>query len=117
MPPASTSWSRAPRAAACATCVALLACGSEPAAIVASGRVDRELGPAPLRVCFEGAAPAAGGLPVSLAWDFGDGSPRSPEPYACHTYAEPGSYAASVEATDAAGRSSLAVVIVTASAP
>ncbi len=35
----------------------------------------------------------------------------------CHAYAEPGSYAASVEATDLAGRSALAVVIVTVTEP
>ncbi len=78
------------------------------------GRADREVGPTPLRVCFDATAShGADGHPLALTWDFGDGSARSAEPVSCHTFAEPGSYAASVEATDLAGRSALAVVIVT----
>jgi PKD repeat protein len=79
------------------------------------GRADREVGPAPLLACLDASAShAADGRPVALAWDFGDGSPRSAEPIACHRYAEPGSYAASVQVTDPAGRTATAVVIVTA---
>jgi PKD repeat protein len=87
---------------------------------VAAASADREVGPSPLRACFE--ARASGGADgdasaPSIVWDFGDGSPRAAGPAACHVYAEPGSYAASAEATDGAGGSVLAVVIVTATAP
>jgi hypothetical protein len=108
------------------TCLTLLvacACGASAPAVdgpgpVAVGRVDREVGPAPLRVCFDGTAShAADGGPLAVTWDFGDGSARSAEPVGCHAYAVPGSYAASVAVTDLAGRSALAVVIVTATEP
>ena len=99
----------------------MLACdcgGSAPAVYGpgpgALGRADREVGPTPLRVCFDATeSHGADGHPLALTWDFGDGSARSVDPVSCHTFAEPGSYAASVEATDLAGRSALAVVIVT----
>ena len=112
----------ATRAATIATPVALLlacACGGSPPALdgpgpIAMGRADREVGPKPLRVCFDATAShGADGRPLALTWDFGDGSARSAEPISCHVYAEPGSYAASVEATDLAGRAALSVVIVT----
>ncbi len=99
------------------------ACGESPPEVdgpgpVAVGRADREVGPTPLRVCFDATAShGADGRPLAFTWDFGAGSARSAEPVSCHTYAEPGSYAASVEATDLAGRSSMAVVIVTAAEP
>lgn len=116
----------ATRAATIATSVAVLlacACGGSPPGVdgpapVAVGRADREVGPTPLRVCFDATAShGADGRPLALTWDFGDGSARFEEPVSCHTYAEPGSYAASVEATDPAGRSALAVVIVTVTEP
>ena len=106
--------------------VALLlvcACGGSAPAVdgpgpVAVGRADREAGPAPLRVCFDATGShGADRGPFALTWDFGDGSARSEEPVSCHAYAEPGSYAASVEATDLAGRSAMAVVIVTVTEP
>jgi PKD repeat protein len=124
MPACATFASQAVTRAA--TSVALLlacACGlSAPAGDapgpVAAGRADREVGPAPLRVCFDATASRSmDGHPLALRWDFGDGAPRSEEPVACHTYAEPASYAASVEVTDLAGRSAQAVVIVTATGP
>jgi hypothetical protein len=127
MPASASRPSRAAtRAASIATSVALLlpcACGGSPPAVdgpgpVAVGRADREVGPTPLRVCFDATAShAAAGRPLALMWDFGDGSARSAEPVSCHAYAEPGSYAASVEVTDVAGRSALAVVIVTVTEP
>jgi len=127
MPASASRPSRAAtRAATIATSVALLlacACGGSPPAVdgpgpVAVGRADREVGPTPLRVCFDATAShGADGRPLALTWDFGDGSARSAEPISCRAYAEPGSYAASVEATDLAGRSALAVVIVTVTEP
>ena len=127
MPARASRPSRAAtRAATCTTLVAfLLACacgGSQPAVDVpepvAVGRADREVGPPPLRVCFDATAShGADGRPLALTWDFGDGSARSVESVSCHTYAGPGSYAASVEATDRAGRSALSVVIVTVTEP
>lgn len=82
------------------------------------GRADLEVGPTPLRVCFDATAShGADGWPLALTWNFGDGSARSAEPVSCHTYAGPGSYAASVKATDRAGRSALSVVIVTVTEP
>lgn len=116
----------ATRVATIATSVALSrsrACGGSPSVVdepgpVAVGRADREVGPTPLRACFDATAShGADGRPLALTWDFGDGSARSAEPVACHACAGPGSYAASVEATDLAGRSALAVVIVTATDP
>jgi PKD domain-containing protein len=114
------------RAAAVAASVATLACacgplappGSDGSAPVVAGTVDRDVGPAPLRACFDaGESGAARGGPIAIVWDLGDGSARVAGPVACHTYAEPGSYAASVEATDAAGRSAMVVLVVTATAP
>jgi PKD repeat protein len=104
-----------------ATLVALLvtACGRSPPAVdgpepVAVARADRVVGPTPLRVCLD-ATPSfsADVRPLAVAWDFGDGSARSGQAVSCHVYVEPGSYAASVEVTDLAGRATMAVVIVT----
>jgi len=96
-------------------CGGALPTGVEPVAV---GRAGTEVGPVPLRVCFDATASrAADGGPLVLTWDFGDGSAREAGPTACHAYAEPGSYAASVEAIDLAGRRALSVVIVTASRP
>jgi PKD repeat protein len=104
------------------TLVALLvvaACGGSPPAIdgpapVAVARTDREVGPTPLQVCLD-ATPSFGtdGRRLAVSWDFGDGSARSANAVSCHVYVEPGSYAASVEVTDRAGRAAMAVVIVT----
>ncbi len=123
---ASRSWRAATRAATSATSVALLlagGCGGSPPAVdgpgpVAVARADREVGPAPLFVCFDATAShGADGRPPALTWDFGDGSARSADAVSCHAYGEPGSYAASVQATDLARRSALAVVIVTVTEP
>jgi PKD domain len=114
------AWTGAPSRPAAALLLAV-ACGGAPpmgAEPLAVGRADREEGPVPLRVCFDATASRdAGAGPLSLTWDFGDGAARAAGPTACHAYAEPGSYAASVEAIDLAGRRALSVVIVTATGP
>jgi PKD repeat protein len=124
MPESASRGSRAALRAAASIALLACACGfaapvdAEGSPPLAAGRADREVGPAPLRACFEGAATARGeGGAVALAWDFGDGSARAEGHSACHVYAEPGSYAASLEARDAAGRSALSVVVVTATGP
>jgi hypothetical protein len=114
------AWTGTPSRLAAALLLAV-ACGVAPpmgAGPVAAGRADREVGPVPLAVCFDATAGgAAEAGPLSLTWDFGDGTARASGPTACHAYTEPGSYAASVEAIDGAGRRALSVVIVTATAP
>ena len=56
---------------------------------------------------FDASATVAGTTPTaSYAWEFGDGtSTTTTEPTATHVYAQPGTYEATLTATDAAGTS------------
>jgi PKD repeat protein len=75
-------------------------------------------GPAPLRVRFGAVGDdpdgPEGGL--SYAWEFGDGG-SSFERRPRHTYMEPGTYTATVTATDAGGASGSDSVVITVSDP
>jgi PKD domain-containing protein len=121
-PDATRGWRRrrARPLAAAAVLSLTCACGDSPGSASAPGpvlvgRADREVGPAPLLVCFDATASGgADGRPPRLTWDFGDGSARSDGPSPCHAYTEPGSYAASVESSDPRA---ISVVIVTATGP
>nr|WP_274387836.1 family 16 glycoside hydrolase [Salsipaludibacter albus] len=62
-------------------------------------------GVAPLDVAFTASATDPEGTDVTYSWDFGDGSDTVTTADASHTYDTPGTYRASVTATDADGRS------------
>lgn len=61
--------------------------------VVIDGSPD--YGPPPLAVAFTAEAECSAGQPT-YQWDFGDGSPPSPEANPSHTYMKPGDYTASV---------------------
>jgi PKD repeat protein len=65
----------------------------------------------PLTVQFTGIAEDPAGDAITIAWDFGDGqtsSELSPE----HTYVEPGSYTATLTATDSDGETGSASIAI-----
>ena len=70
-------------------------------------------GPAPLAVSFSGFA--TGGYPGYIAsWNFGDGSaPASGWNVTSYTYPTPGTYTATLTATDRAGRTGASSIVVT----
>ena len=74
-------------------------------------------GEAPLTVRFEATATDPdGGGPIALTWSFGDGG-TAEGPSATHTYASPGTYTATLTATDAQGASSRASVTIQVTQP
>jgi len=72
-------------------------------------------GPAPLNVQFDGSA-TGGRLPLTYAWDFGDGG-NSSEQSPSHTYETPGEYLATMVVTDDKGNISQNNVPVTVACP
>jgi PKD repeat protein len=74
-----------------------------PGAPTVEGFADPTSGSAPLRVRFSATGLDPDGGPVTYAWDFGDGS-RSFARAPAHTYRTPGTYTATVTATDREGK-------------
>jgi PKD repeat protein len=72
-------------------------------------------GPAPLAVSFSAAGSSdPEGQPLSIEWNFGDGSPAAYGATAVTTYSLPGTYTATVKVTDSAGLTSMKSVAITA---
>jgi glucose/arabinose dehydrogenase len=83
--------------------------GAQPIAVANANRTN---GPAPLAVNFSSAGTTdPGNLPLSFSWNFGDGT-TSTQANPSHTYAA-GNFTAVLTATDSAGRSGTASVIIT----
>lgn len=78
-------------------------------AVTAAADVTQGL--APLNVQFT-ATVVGGDAPVTVAWNFGDGE-TSAEVAPAHVFNTPGSYGATVTATDATGDSAQATVLIT----
>jgi PKD repeat protein len=81
-----------------------------------SASAEPAQGAAPLSVRFTAAGTDPDGDRLTYAWDFGDGttgSGRQPR----HVYSAPGTYVATVTATDARGATGRAAVQVTVSGP
>lgn len=82
----------------------------------AVARASTTSGPAPLNVAFDGAASRASSSDTRLtyAWDVdGNGSIDSTNPRFTHSYAEPGTYQATLTVVDPVGRQSQSHVQVT----
>ena len=75
-------------------------------------------GIAPLGVTLDGAA-TGGTTPYSYSWDFGDGNTSGPLTAAAlsHTYSLPGSFTATLTATDAVGKTASDTVPIAANQP
>ena len=82
--------------------------------LVASAAGSPTSGPAPLPVNFVGSA-EGGELPYSYSWNFGDGQTSTLQSPA-HTYADAGSYGATLTVTDNSGAHSSSSVSVAVSA-
>src|SRR5262245_47967074 len=68
---------------------------------VARASASPSQGHEPLTVQFSGADSSdPDGDPITLLWDFGDGSPTSQDPAPQHTYAAPGGYTATLTVSD-----------------
>ena len=65
--------------------------------------VEPRSGPAPLYVHFQARATDPDGDPLTYRWNFGDGSPIQTEEHTHHSYAEPGTYTASLQVSDGRG--------------
>ncbi|HUK35257.1 MAG TPA: PKD domain-containing protein [Vicinamibacterales bacterium] len=76
----------------------LVSDGTRPVPLTVKAEVDVALGPAPLRVQLR--AIITGSDPVTISWDFDDGTPPSSSPAPVHTYTDPGTYFATVTVTD-----------------
>jgi PKD repeat protein len=75
-------------------------------------------GPAPLAVSFSAAGSSdPEGQPISVEWNFGDGSAAVFGPAASKTYSMPGSYTATLKVTDSAGLTTMKSVAITATSP
>ncbi len=86
--------------------------GNRPPAVVAAGTPGNGL--APLDVAFSSIGTSdPDGDPLSLDWDFGDGSPHSTASAPTHRYSTNGTYTARLTATDGRGGQASAQVIVT----
>jgi len=71
--------------------------GTRPVPLTVKAEVDAAVGPAPHRVQLR--ATITGSGPVSIEWDFDDGTARSSLPSPAHTYTSPGRYFATVKVT------------------
>ena len=93
-----------------ATATVTISVGSESCpAVTASADVTQGL--APLDVQFT-ATVVGGDAPVTVSWNFGDGE-TSAEVSPAHTFTTPGTYGATVTATDATGDEAQATVLIT----
>jgi len=72
--------------------------GTRPVPLTVKAEVDVPVGPAPLRVQLHAIITGSG--PVSVLWDFDDGTATSNLPSPSHTYATPGTYFATVTVTE-----------------
>jgi PKD domain len=88
--------------------------GNRPPTIRAVTAAPRS-GTAPLTVSFGGLVTDPDGDTFSTVWDFGDGQ-RAGVPNISHTYRTPGTYTATLTATDRFGAQSTATVQVTVNA-
>lgn len=70
-------------------------------------------GPAPLTVSFNGSNSSSDQGAIQFYWDFNDGT-YSTAAQGTHTFANAGQYIVALSVTDAAGRTSLALVVVNA---
>ena len=78
---------------------------------------DITSGDAPLAVSFDGSESSdPDGDPITLTWDFGDGSTASGATVT-HTYLTPGTYAATLTVTDSAGLSDNATISIEVGSP
>ena len=84
---------------------------------IAVAGADVTSGAAPLDVVFDSASSAdSDGTIASYLWDFGDSSPTDATAAPAHTYADPGTYAATLTVTDnEGGVSPLSTVTITVS--
>lgn len=71
--------------------------------LVAAASSDKARGSAPLAVVFTAAVSGGDGGPYGFDWDFGDGSPHSALQNSTHVYAQPGTYAVTLRASDGSG--------------
>jgi cytochrome c len=84
---------------------------------VITASANPSTGVAPVEITFSGSATdEEGDLPLTYAWDFGDGSGAT-TPNAVHTYTAAGNYTATLTVTDSRGAASYATVPVTITAP
>lgn len=74
--------------------------GTRPVPLTVKADVDSASGPAPHAVHLRATITSPG--PVTIVWDFDDGSPLSSDPTPDHTYTVPGRYFATVTVTDQA---------------
>jgi PKD repeat protein len=74
--------------------------GTRPVPLTVKADVDSAIGAAPHRVQLR--ATITGPGPVTIVWDFDDGTPLSSAPAPVHTYSTPGRYFATVTVTDQA---------------
>jgi glucose/arabinose dehydrogenase len=82
---------------------------------VATIVTNRTSGPAPLDVSFDGRSSTdPDGDPLSYEWSFGDGTPGSTQPAPAHTYANPGTYIATLTVRDGRGGSDTETVQISA---
>jgi PKD repeat protein len=86
---------------------------TEPGAPTAAFDATPTSGTAPLAVQF---TDTTTGAPESWTWDFGDGSPSSPEQHPSHVYAGPGQYLVTLTVTNTAGTDSATRTITVQSA-
>lgn len=90
--------------------------GTRPVPLTVRASVDRPSGAAPHRVRLS--ATITGSGPVSIEWDFDDGSLQSSDPNPVHIYASPGLYFPTIRVTDVgSGETAVAQVSVSVSPP
>jgi PKD repeat protein len=78
--------------------------GTRPVPLTVKAEVDSPVGPAPHTVKLH--ATITGPGPVTIQWDFDDGTPLSSTVSPTHTYPNPGRYFATVTVTEqASGKS------------
>ena len=81
----------------------------------ATASADTTSGRAPLDVNFTGSS--SGGEGVTYAWDFGDGTTSTEQNPPTHTYTDPGTYTATLTATDASGETTTDTIDITVNPP
>lgn len=74
-----------------------------------SSQVNSISGPAPLKVKFD--APAGGGQNGTYLWSFGDGTGQEEGAKVSHTYKTPGTYVATMVASDGGSVSSSTIIV------